>query len=104
MGWLEKLIDCGVQELEARRFLKYHDNNPEIWAAYEKEAFRLIASGYEYISSKGIFETLRHNPEIKKENKEFKVQNNHTPHYARVFVIKYPQHKSKFTFKACKAA
>lgn len=95
------LTQFGLSGNNARDFLAYHAENMNIWKKYEAEALRLIDLGAKRLGSKMIFENLRTDPTLNTQA-EFKVQNNYTPHYARVFALKYPQHADKFVFKKCK--
>lgn len=98
--WKEQLVRLGMSESSAACFIDYHDKHRFIWQAFEQEALRLIENGARRLGSKAIFEKLRQDPSIQKIG-EFKVHNSYTPHYARIFCIKYPHHADKFVLKAC---
>jgi len=99
--YIELLVQMGVPREDAVRFIAYHTENLNIWNKYKAEAERLLELGATRLGSKAIFENLRTDLTLQ-TNGEFKVSNDFTPHYARIFAIKFPQHKDKFVFKSCK--
>jgi hypothetical protein len=88
----------GLPDSEIEEFFLYHEKNLRIWELYEAEALKRIQAGALRLSSKGIFEAIRERPEIQRTG-EFKVCNDYTPHYSRVFITKYPQHRSLYSLK-----
>lgn len=101
MKAVEELKAEGLSEEEAIRFLEYNAQNPHIWLYFKKEVERLLGVGATRLSSKCVFENLRNDPTLVTVG-EFKVCNDFTPHYARVYVRMFPQHRDKFLFKSCK--
>lgn len=95
------LITEGYSSIMVDIFLGYHIKNKALWEAYKTKAFELIQVGASRLSSKGIFEKLREDADLKKIG-EFKAPNEFTPRYARIFVFRYPQHKDLFEFKEIK--
>lgn len=101
MDYRESLISSGVDEKTVDAFLAYHRERPEIWAEFEHKALELIAGGHRIWGAKSIMEEIRREQRIKR-GEGYKISNSFTAYYARVFAIKYPQHKNFFMFKVVK--
>ena len=86
-----------VEPIETR-FAKYHKDNPHVFKHFCKFALRLIASGRDHYSAKGIAEIMRNESDVT-GNDEYKINNSHTSFYARLFSSAYPEHKDFFRFK-----
>lgn len=93
--WHNALIDAGVPSDTAKQFLDWHQQNPQVWAEFEKLALRLIQAGRKKFGAKAIVEVVRFNRTIATKT-DFKINNNYAPYYARIFVIKYPLHSDFF--------
>lgn len=88
------VADFHVPLLTCDLFLVYHKAKPEVWQHFERFALSVWESGRKKYGAKGIMERVRWHVEIESNNKEdFKVQNNFTAYYARIFLIKYPEAK-----------
>jgi hypothetical protein len=95
----------GVSLETIEAFRAYHVANPEVWKHFEEFAIDAIQSKAK-IGAKGIFERVRWEVEVAKRG-EFAVNNNFASYYARVFELKYTQHRGFFekrTVKGLKAA
>lgn len=100
---LAGLISLGANLEEAKKFIEYHKSNLWIWDAFETEAAQQISSGRTKLGAKELFERIRWLGG-EKQHYEFKLSNNFTAYYARMFVLKYPQHRNIFTLKELKNA
>lgn len=79
----------------------FFDNfNREIWEAFETFALQSV-SARKKVGAKAIMERIRWEVEIEHRG-SFKVSNNWTAYYARLFALKYPQAADYFTFKEVK--
>lgn len=83
-------------------FETYHRDNPQIYTMFKQFAFEAINAGVTRLSSKAIVERLRWQTMIR-GNDEFKINNNVTPYYARLFNQEYPQHEGFFATRNAKA-
>lgn len=83
-------------------FQQYHQANPHLYELYKAIAISLAKQGRRYIGSKFIFEEMRFNHTFQSNNDPFKVNNNFAPHFARKFVLEYPQYGHLFKFKPLK--
>lgn len=88
-------------ELFTDDFLKYHHDNPEIYRAFKRYAFRAINRGYRHWGAKSVFEVIRWETGLT-GNDDFKVNNNYTALYARMFMDEYPQYAGFFRTRESK--
>lgn len=98
--WLDYLITSGVPERTAANFIAYHQCRPEVWKAFEKFAKDLAATGRKHYGAKAIMERVRWHIEVE-SNGEFKICNNWTAYYARIFAALYPD-LNMFQFRPIK--
>jgi hypothetical protein len=82
-------------------FQQYNEAHPEVYKTFEQMALALINKGVKHYGSKAIIEAIRYHTSVT-EGKEFKINNNITPLFARVFEDKHPQHKGFFEKRASK--
>jgi hypothetical protein len=76
-------------------FLKYHEDNPQVYEKFRDITQRTIAKGFKHYSAKAIFELCRWHTGVE-GNDEFKVNNNYTPLYARLFEKEFPLYAGFF--------
>lgn len=87
-----ELIQDGVDELTAEKFLDYHERNPGIWKAFERYALQAARSG-KRIGAKAVAERVRWEEVVEnKGSEDFKFGNSFVAYYARIFMIKYRSH------------
>lgn len=91
------LLADGLDLDTVESFITYHEANPQIWHYFKHFAFQAIDKGKK-VGAKGIFERLRWQVEIE-SNGEWKVNNNFTAYYARIFALRYPAHKDFFELR-----
>jgi len=70
-------------------FKTYHFNNPHIYNQFESMAFALIRAGRNHYGAKAIFEAMRYETAIS-GNDDFKINNNYTSRYVRMFDKAHP--------------
>lgn len=78
----------------AVEFLKFHKENPAVWALYKKFAYEAHQAGHIRLSSEIILNRVRWETTIATNDKQFKINNNHKPFYARMLM-----HKEQFYFE-----
>jgi hypothetical protein len=93
------LCEMGVNPSAADLFLQYHSQRPQIWRAFEATALHLLASRGGDFGAKEVFENLRRGNEELPTIGEFKLDNNFTAMYARVFVLFHPEYKARIKLK-----
>jgi hypothetical protein len=82
--------------LDNKKFCSYHAANPHIYKKFEDVTLQTIAKGFKNYSAKGIFEIIRWNTGLAAYRDCFKINNNYTAYYARLFEDNNPQHKDFF--------
>ncbi len=82
-------------------FEQYQERNPRIYKEFVHYAMELINAGETRIGSKAIFERIRWQSKIER-NDEFKINNNFTADYARKFEQDFPHFEGIFEKRVCK--
>lgn len=85
----------GVPENTISAFLEYHRTNPDIWTSFEEKALEIIGLGLPHYGAGAIAEVIRYE-RLKQGRDGFKINNNYRAYYARVFEVKWPEHKGFF--------
>lgn len=86
-----------------KQFLAFHAKYPKVYDLYKAFCFQLINKDYTKIGSKMIIERIRWEIATgSKDDAGFKINNNYTAHYARLFAQEYPQYKDYFEFREIK--
>lgn len=83
-------------------FLKYDQENPEIWRLFKKYALQAKEKGFSNYSANGIFEIIRWHT-TGRGNDGFKVNNNYRPDYSRKMMSFYPSFEGFFRVRETKA-
>lgn len=76
-------------------FIIHDEGNPEIWRLFEHFSL-LAASKRSRYSARGIFHQLRWYTMMQEKDSEYKIDAGWTPHYARKFMEKHPEHGDFF--------
>ena len=84
------------------KFKKYHKENPHVYELFKKFAGVAIEKGHDKIASKLIFERIRWEVSIETVGDKFKLNNNYTAYYARMFMKDYPEHTGIFETRKTK--
>ena len=77
-------------------FQKYHETNPQVYEMFKRFAFELINSNVKSTGVRLVIERIRWETTIQTEGDAFKLNNNWSPYYSRMFMKDYPQHKGFF--------
>ena len=77
-------------------FERFHAENPAVYKLFQQFAFRAIRRGLVHYSAKTIFEAIRFHADIVTKGESFKLNNNYTAYYARMFEKDYPEYKGFF--------
>ena len=88
----------------SEKFKQYHSENPHMYTMFERIAFDLIDRGYSHYSARDIFPIIRWETKTKAEGDKFKVNNNYSPDYARMFEARHPRYKGFFEKRERRAA
>lgn len=81
-------------------FQRFHIENPNIYALFQKEVFRAIKAGRTRISARTVMEFIRWSIYVETTDEAgYKINNNHIPFYARMFMKDHPEHRSLFELR-----
>lgn len=90
--YLKKMSD----DLKTKWWI-WHRDNREVYDAFEKIALELIQEGYARYSSDGILHIVRYSlNRKKKESERYKINNNWSAYYSRLFTHYHPEHSDFF--------
>ena len=79
--------------------MKFHRDNPKIYAMFEYQVLRAITKGRKKISAYAIIEWIRWEFfVITKSDDPYRIANEMKPFYARLFVFYHPKHINIFDF------
>jgi len=86
------------------KFRRFHDNHPEVYEHFKKFTGQVMRSGYKNYGAKSIFERIRWHMQIERgANDEFKINNNFTSRYVRLFEKEYPEYSGFFKTRKLKS-
>jgi len=82
-----------------RKWWEYHKNNPQVYALFCSFTWQLIERGHKNYSAKAVFERIRWHTDVETKGEPFKLSNNHTAYYARLFMHDFPEYQGFFRTK-----
>lgn len=80
-------------------FWNFHLKNPEIWRLFQKFCAELTQAGRKRYSARAIFHRIRWHYAISTTDPEFKICNNWSPFYAKMWLTLNPHHPNFFQLK-----
>lgn len=83
------------------KFERYHKENPEIWDQFKEATFALIKVGRKHFSADAILHSIRFNT-VLRGGTDFKINNNYSSMYSRLFTANFPEHKDFFEHRKLK--
>lgn len=84
-------------------FSAFHDENPSVYEAFKKFTLEAIQKGFNNGSADFIFHIIRWETKTTDANQDgFKVNNNFSSLYARMFIDEFPQHRYFFRTRKSK--
>lgn len=95
------LLEAGLNRKTIAAFLLWHRANPDVWNEFEKITLELLSKGRKHYGAKAIMEVIRFNRVIS-SGPDFKINNNFTAYYVRIFEAKYKIHKGFFETRELK--
>lgn len=84
-------------------FWKYHEKNPDIYAAFDRFAQDAVRSKRDTFGAQMIVERVRWYMAIEREDDAFKVNNNFSGYYARLWMRDNPQQRGLFRRRRLRA-
>lgn len=88
-----------MTDINRKAWERYHQENPKVWALFERFTLEAINAGFQHYSTNSIIERIRWHTNIETRGDMFKINNNHAPYYAREFHKRYPQHDGFFRMR-----
>jgi hypothetical protein len=80
-----------------KKFIKYHQKNPEVWREFKRYAFEAIEAGRTSYSARFIIHKIRWDSNIQaKSPRSFKISDHASPYYARLFHATFPAYTGLF--------
>jgi len=102
---IEILRAHGVPDSTIKKFLAYHAAHPGIWQAFEAGCLQVARKGKRF-GFKAVMEHVRWSVEIEGTEidgqRTFKVDNDFTAYYGRIFIAKYPDLREQFEIRSLK--
>jgi len=87
------------------RFLRFHIKYPQVYRLFEKFAKQLIEKGHKTLGSKMIIERIRWEVATQSMDADgFKINNNYTCYYSRLFMKNNPVYGECFETREIKRA
>lgn len=84
---------------EESRFRRYHKENPAVYELFVRFTRQAISAGRKRFSATAIIQRIRWETAVT-GNDGFKINNNYSSYYARLFIREYPQHEGFFVTRA----
>lgn len=85
-------------------FKVFHAKNPRVYTIFKQLVYNAMRLGKTKLSAKMVIEVVRWNYEMEmKGDEKFKINNNFTSRYARLFIKDHPQYDKMFDLRALKS-
>lgn len=82
------------------QFAEWHEANPHVWLLFVRFTREAILSGRKHYSARDIIHRIRWHTNVElRSTDEFKINNNLSPYYARIFIACFPQHGRLFELR-----
>jgi len=82
-----------------QRFAAFHYQNPQVFRLFERYTLDLIAAGAERGGAKSVIERIRWDVAVSTWGEKWKVNNDYTACYARLFHMTYPEYAGFFRLR-----
>jgi len=81
------------REQKEEEFWAYHRRNPHVYEWFDRLTRYTLSKGCKHTSAYLIFEQIRWETGVEAQGDEWKVNNNHRPYYARLWMDRNPEHE-----------
>lgn len=82
-------------------FNAYHAANPHVYETFKQFALEAIRAGLPKYSARAIVHRIRWHYDVEtRRTDDFKINNNHSPFYARRFLEEHPAHEGFFELRS----
>ena len=89
-----------TKSAERLAFEAFDAANPQIWRLFERFAIEVIESGRTRFSARAIFHRIRWSVMIETKGDDFKINNNFSPFYSRMWAKHHPEYATLFAHRA----
>jgi hypothetical protein len=79
-----------------RQFLIFNYKNPQLWYWIDRFALERARAGWQHYGISNVIERARWETAIPTDGDIYKINNNHRAHYARMWMLKHPEHNGFF--------
>lgn len=86
-----------------RKFQEFHKKNPEVYSTLVSLARQAKSRGRTKIGINMLIEVFRWNKLIKTTDKDYKINNNYAPRYARMMMQDHPELEGLFNVREMKS-
>lgn len=80
-------------------FLKFHQQNPQVWVLFEKFTLECINRGFKRYSADAVIHRVRWETDIVTVGGIFKINDHHVTYYARMFHANHLEHEGFFKIR-----
>lgn len=87
-----------------RGFWDYHRDNPEIYERFKATMYELLNIGHRRLSADGVLHFVRISAMKRGLHEQYKINNNYSAGYARLFIKDHPQYDDAIQLRQLKAA
>ena len=84
------------------QFQQYNKKNPYIYELFKKYAFETISKSFSNFGAHTIIHRIRWYTEVESAGDAFKINNNYSAYYSRLFMEEFPQHNGFFRTRKVK--
>ena len=85
-------------------FIRFHDDNPGVYELFQRFAFEAYGRGHRRMSADLILPRVRWETDVVTRDNSFKLNNNWTAYYARLFMWEFPRMEGFFNIRAARSA
>lgn len=82
-----------------REFLQFHNANPHIYEIFKTLVSQTSRKGYQHFGCRSFIEKIRWEIILNGSDPDFKINNNHGPYYARLYMLDHPHMKGFFRIR-----
>ena len=86
------------------RFEKFHRENPAVYEMFKRFTFEAIRAGKAHLSAAMVVKRIRWETNVVTTGDQFKINDQYTPHYSRLFMEDFPEHDGFFFTRRLRAA
>lgn len=74
----------------------FHRDNPQVYELFRRFTFQAIDAGRRDFGAKAVMERIRWSSMVETSGEPYKINNNYTAFYARIFMDSHPEHQGLF--------